>query len=107
MNNPWFKMCIYVGIAMLTAYVTGLKDYTGDQLAGWTKIDWSIFIGAIVLQGLLVLRTFLDQSLSRYEIEQKAKNGGVIVAGPALTPVVPPAPLAPPVYTPQPTEPKP
>ena len=62
MTGPLFKCVIYVLISALTALSTELSKY--DSLSEITDAKWYVIITGIVLQCLIAVRAFIDQSIS-------------------------------------------
>lgn len=98
MNGAYGRLVVYCLIAGITAWIVNLADYTDEQIAQWSWIKWSTFVGAIALQVLYVLKAYTSGSWAEYV---KNQNGSL----PAPKPIPPPPGLAPPVMPAEPPKP--
>ena len=62
MNSPIFKCSIYVLISAITAMATEIGKY--HEFSEITNLKWSLIGINILLQSLIAVKAFTDQSLS-------------------------------------------
>jgi hypothetical protein len=63
MTGPLFKCTIYILISALTALSTELSKY--DNLSEITDVKWGVLLSGVILQCLIAVRAFIDQSISK------------------------------------------
>ena len=62
MNTSLFKCSIYVLIAAITAASTEIANYHNfDEI---TSMRWYLICSSVVLQSLVAIKAFMDQSMS-------------------------------------------
>jgi len=68
----WVRAGLYFLIAAIPALMVDLQQY--KSFADISDIALAVIIGNFILQGLIAVRAFIDQSLSRVQKEKKEKK---------------------------------
>lgn len=72
MTKPGFKCAIYIIIAALTALATDIAHYqTVEEI---TALKLFSMITNIILQALIAVRAFMDQSISKEQISNNQEQ---------------------------------
>lgn len=65
----WIRAALYFFIAAIPAFITDLSQYKSfTEISG---VALTIIIANFILQGLIAVRAFIDQSISRTQKEKK------------------------------------
>lgn len=68
----WLRGVLYFAIAALPAVITDLSKYKSfSEISGITA---TILISNVVLQGLIAVRAYIDQTISRVQHQHKDKK---------------------------------
>ena len=71
-DYAWFRALLYFLIASLPPLITELGKYkTFEEISPVTK---TIILANCVFQGIIAVRAFVDQSISRAKDEKKVKR---------------------------------
>ncbi len=72
----WLRGVLYFAIAALPAVITDLSKYkTFSEISGIAAI---IIISNVVLQGLIAVRAYIDQTISRVQHQHKDKKNKAV-----------------------------
>lgn len=71
-NCVWVRALLYFFIAAIPALMVDLQQYKAFSDIG--DVALAVIIGNFVLQGLIAVRAFIDQSISRTREERKSKK---------------------------------
>ena len=68
----WVRAALYFFIAAIPALIVDLNQY--KSFSEISNIALTIIIANFILQGLIAVRAFIDQSISRAQKEKKEKK---------------------------------
>ena len=69
----WFRAVLYFSIASLPTLIAELSKYkTFDEISPIAK---TIILANVLFQGIIAVRAFIDQSISRSASEKKQSKG--------------------------------
>lgn len=69
----WFRAVLYFSIASIPTLIAELSKYkTFDEI---TPIAKTIIIANVLFQGIIAVRAFVDQSISRATSDKKPSKG--------------------------------
>ena len=68
----WFRAVLYFLIAAIPAFMVDLGQY--KSFSDITDISLAIIIANFILQGLIAVRAFIDQSISRIKEQKTSKK---------------------------------
>jgi hypothetical protein len=68
-NCAWLRAFLYFFIAALPAFITDISRY--KTFSDISNVAAIIMLANFILQGLIAVRAFLDQSISRTKSEKK------------------------------------
>lgn len=68
----WLRAALYFFIAAIPALMVDLGQY--KSFKDISDVTLAIIIGNFTLQGLIAVRAFIDQSISRVQKEKKEKK---------------------------------
>jgi len=72
----WLRGVLYFAIAALPAVITDLSKYKSfSEISGIATI---IIISNVVLQGLIAVRAYIDQTISRVQHQHKDKKNKAV-----------------------------
>jgi hypothetical protein len=72
----WLRGVLYFAIAALPAVITDLSKYKSfSEISGIAAI---IIISNVVLQGLIAVRAYIDQTISRAQHQHKDKKNKAV-----------------------------
>lgn len=72
----WLRGVLYFAIAALPAVITDLSKYKSfSEISG---IAATILISNVVLQGLIAVRAYIDQTISRVQHQHKDKKNKAV-----------------------------
>jgi hypothetical protein len=73
---------LWISIAVVTEFLMQTKELTREKMAAWFWLDYVKLIFSCTLPGLVVWRTYVDQSLSQHKDENKRRNNSNTLVGP-------------------------
>jgi hypothetical protein len=79
------RLCLWMGAAMTKTMVDQLHAATSEEIAQWHLRGWMIFVGSILIEGMIVWRLYLDQSLSNHK-DKLNENKPIDASGPQPVP---------------------
>ncbi len=68
----WFRAMLYFMIACLPPFIAELSKYTSFQEI--SPVAKTIIVANCILQGIIAVRAFADQSISRASTDRKPKK---------------------------------
>ena len=69
----WFRAVLYFSIASIPTLIAELSKYkTFDEI---TPIAKTIILANVIFQGIIAVRAFVDQSISRATSDKKPSKG--------------------------------
>jgi len=71
-NCVWVRAALYFFIASLPALITDISQF--KSFSEISQIGIVIIVANFFLQGLIAVRAFIDQSISRTKEERKSKK---------------------------------
>lgn len=71
-SSAWIRAALYFFIASIPALMVDLQQY--KSFSDISDISIAVIIANFVLQGLIAVRAFIDQSLSRSKEDRKSKK---------------------------------
>ena len=71
-NCVWVRAALYFFIASLAALITDISQF--KSFSEISQIGIVIIVANFFLQGLIAVRAFIDQSISRTKEERKSKK---------------------------------
>lgn len=85
----YFQCLIKTAVVMGICFRETWQPVTIEQVARWQWWDWTIYLCAPLLAGLINVDSFLNRSLERADAAKAAKNG---LSKPPFPPTTPPIP---------------
>lgn len=79
----YFKGGLWVAIAMITAFADKTDGLTRENMESWFWLDYARLVLFVLLSGLIALRTYTDESVSRHRAKLE---GQPAIAKPPPTP---------------------
>jgi heme A synthase len=67
--SPLMRLLIYISLALLTTLLGEIQDITSEVAATYTWWDWLKILLVVIIPPLIVIRAFVDSSLSRNDNE--------------------------------------
>jgi len=77
-NSAWIRALLYFFIAAIPAFITDISRY--KNFSEVSNVAAVIMLSNFILQGLIAVRAFIDQSISRTG-QQKNSKGVELING--------------------------
>lgn len=78
-NCAWVRALLYFFIAAIPAFITDISRY--KTFSDITNVAAIIMLANFILQGLIAVRAFMDQSISRTRDEKRSREKVEIING--------------------------
>jgi len=67
--SPIMRLLVYISLALLTTLLGEIQDITSEVASTYTLWDWFKIFLVVIIPPFIVLRAFVDSSLSRNDNE--------------------------------------